>query len=193
MTTMILKGNRWIGALAFAFVTLFAAAVAYPSIVQAQETGTPHLLLELPAGTVDIELLPEVAPQHVERIVTLTEQGFYDGIVFHRVIDGFMAQTGDPTGTGMGGSDLPDLPAEFSDEPFARGVLGMARTADPNSANSQFFITYADVPHLNGQYTVFGRVVSGMEFVDALKKGDPGANGMVQDPDAIVSATIEYR
>jgi len=194
MNTIALKGNRWIGALVFAFVAVFAAAAAFPSFVQAQEeAGTPHLLLELPAGTVDIELLPDLAPQHVERIVTLAQDGFYDGIVFHRVIDGFMAQTGDPTGTGAGGSDLPDLPAEFSDEPFTRGVLGMARTADPNSANSQFFITYADAPHLNGQYTVFGRVVSGMEFVDALKKGDPAANGLVQDPDAIVSASVEYR
>ncbi|GLQ57623.1 peptidylprolyl isomerase [Devosia nitrariae] len=188
------KGSRLMAVLAFAFVAVFAAAAAFPTLVRAQsETGTPHLMLELPAGTVDIELLPEVAPQHVERIVTLTDDGFYDGIVFHRVIDGFMAQTGDPTGTGMGGSDLPDLPAEFSAEPFNRGVLGMARAMDPNSANSQFFITYADAPHLNGQYTVFGRVVSGMEFVDALKKGDPASNGMVTEPDAVVSATIEYR
>jgi len=184
--------RRLIGALAFAFAAMFAAAFAFPAAAQS-EAGAPHLMLELPAGTVDIELLPDLAPQHVERIVTLAEDGFYDGLVFHRVIDGFMAQTGDPTGTGAGGSDLPDLPAEFTDEPFTRGVLGMARTMDPNSANSQFFITYTDAPHLNGQYTVFGRVVSGMEAVDALKKGDPATNGMVEGPDAIVSAKIEYR
>jgi len=113
--------------------------------------------------------------------------------VFHRVIDGFMAQTGDPTGTGMGGSDLPDLKAEFSSEPFVRGVLGAARTQDPNSANSQFFIMFADAPHLNGQYTVFGKVVSGVEFVDNIKKGSQADNGTVSDPDKIISAKIEYK
>ncbi|MDP1731535.1 MAG: peptidylprolyl isomerase [Devosia sp.] len=157
------------------------------------QSGTPYLLLELKGGTVDIELLPAVAPRHAERAVTLADQGFYDGIVFHRVIEGFMAQTGDPTGTGMGGSDLPDLAAEFSNEPFARGVIGAARTNDPNSANSQFFITYADAPHLNGRYTVWGRVVSGMEYVDAIKKGDQAQNGMVAGPDKIITAKIEYR
>lgn len=172
----------------------FAVAFTLFGPAHAQEAaGTPHLILELGSGPVDIALLPEVAPQHVERTITLTGQGFYDGVVFHRVIEGFMAQTGDPTGTGAGGSPLPDLPAEFSDLPFERGVIGAARTADPNSANSQFFITYADAPHLNGQYTVWGRVVSGMEHVDALKKGDPATNGMVENPDRIVSARIEYR
>src|SRR5690606_26437282 len=169
----------------------FAASIAAPTASMAQE-GKPHLMLELTGGMVDIELLPELAPKHVERVITLTEQGFYDGIVFHRVIDGFMAQTGDPTGTGMGGSDLPDLAAEFSNEPFVRGVIGAARSNDPNSANSQFFITYADASHLNGQYTVWGKVVSGMEHVDALKKGTD-RSGVVQDPDRIISAKIEYR
>ena len=150
-------------------------------------------MLELKDGTVDIELLPNLAPQHVERIVTLTNEGFYDGIVFHRVIEGFMAQTGDPTGTGMGGSQLPDLPAEFSGESFTRGALGAARSQDPNSANSQFFIMFADAPHLNGQYTVFGKVVSGMEFVDAIKKGSAADNGTVTDPDKIISAKIAYQ
>ncbi|MEQ9814022.1 MAG: peptidylprolyl isomerase [Azospirillaceae bacterium] len=148
-----------------------------------QTDATENLLyLELDDGMVVIELLPEVAPQHVERISTLADQGFYDGIVFHRVIDGFMAQTGDPTGTGRGGSDLPDLPAEFSDEPFVRGTLGMARTQSPNSANSQFFITFGEAEWLNGQYTVWGRVVDGMEHVDAIERGEPPRN-----PDRIVS------
>ncbi|GHA11187.1 peptidyl-prolyl cis-trans isomerase [Devosia pacifica] len=184
--------NRLPGFLAFVFLLVFGAAIAWSGAARAQATGTPHLMLELDAGTVDIELLPELAPRHVERVVTLTEQGFYDGVVFHRVIDGFMAQTGDPTGTGMGGSELPDLEAEFSDQPFVRGTIGAARTMDPNSANSQFFITYADAPHLNNQYTVFGRVVDGMDYVDDLKKGS-GGNGMVDDPDSIIDAEIEYR
>ena len=137
-------------------------------------------------GRVEIELLPDLAPKHVERIKTLANQGFYDNIVFHRVIDGFMAQTGDPTGTGRGGSDLPDLPAEFSPEPFERGVLGMARSQSPDSANSQFFIMFAPGDFLNGKYTVFGRVKSGMEHVDAIKKGDQALNGQVTDPDKII-------
>lgn len=119
---------------------------------------------------VEIELLPEIAPKHVERIKTLARRKFYDGITFHRVIPGFMAQTGDPDGTGSGGSDLPDLPAEFSDRPFKRGTVGAARTNDPNSANSQFFICYNDTgcSHLTGQYTVLGQVVSGMDHIDAI-------------------------
>ncbi len=134
------------------------------------------LLIELESGNVTVELLPDVAPQHVERIKELTREGFYDGIVFHRVIDGFMAQTGDPTGTGRGGSSKPDLPAEFSQTPFERGTIGMARTQSPNSANSQFFITFNAVPHLNGQYTVWGRVVEGMEHVDKIARGEPPRN-----------------
>lgn len=140
------------------------------------------LYLDLDAGRVVIELRPDLAPQHVERITTLSRQGFYDGLIFHRVIDDFMAQTGDPTGTGTGGSDLPDLPAEFSDAPFVRGAIGMARTRDPNSANSQFFICIADSRHLDGQYTLWGRVVEGMELVDTIARGSPPAN-----PDRIVS------
>jgi peptidylprolyl isomerase len=147
------------------------------------------LRLELKDGPVVIELYPDVAPQHVERIKNLTREGFYDGLKFHRVIDGFMAQTGDPTGTGTGGSQMPDLPAEFSRVPFEEGVLGMARTQDPNSANSQFFIMFDAAPHLNGQYTVFGKVVDGMEHVHAIKKGG-GGNGMVRDPDTIVSMKV---
>ena len=150
------------------------------------------LVLELKDGIVRIEMLPDLAPQHVERIRTLTRQGFYDGIVFHRVMEGFMAQTGDPTGTGRGGSDLPDLPAEFSAEPFERGVIGMARTQDPNSANSQFFITFAPARFLDGQYTVWGRVIEGMEYVDQIKKAPRGdQSGMVRDPDKIISLKVE--
>lgn len=148
------------------------------------------LVIELTSGPVYVELLPEVAPAHVERIQTLSREGFYDGIVFHRVIEGFMAQTGDPTGTGTGGSNYPDLPAEFSDIAYERGVLGMARTSDPNSANSQFFIMFAPAPSLNNQYTVFGRVLDGMTHVDAITKGDPRTNGMVENPDAMVRARL---
>lgn len=127
------------------------------------------------SGTVTMELHPDVAPKHVERLKTLTREGFYDGIVFHRVIEGFMAQTGDPTGTGMGGSELPDLPAEFSDKNYGRGTVGMARANDPNSANSQFFICFNDCSFLNGQYTVFATVTDGMEFIDAVNRGEPPA------------------
>jgi peptidylprolyl isomerase len=143
-------------------------------------------------GQVEIELLPDVAPQHVERIKALAAAGAYDGVVFHRVIDGFMAQTGDVEfgkrdaaaagRAGTGGSDMPDLPAEFSDVSFEAGTVGMARAMDPNSANSQFFIMFAPAPHLDGQYTVVGRVVAGQEVVDAIKRGS-GANGEVTDPD----------
>lgn len=147
------------------------------------------LYLDLKDGRVTIKLRPDLAPKHVAQIKALTKKGFYDGIVFHRVIDGFMAQTGDPTGTGMGGSDLPDLPAEFSDEPFARGVVGMARSQNPNSANSQFFIMFEQGDFLNGQYTVFGEVVDGMEHVDKIKRGE-GQNGMVDGPDKIVKMQL---
>ena len=144
------------------------------------------LVLQLKDGTVEIALRPDLAPKHVERVTTLANKGFYDGIVFHRVIDGFMAQTGDPTGTGRGGSELPDLPAEFSSEPFRRGTLGMARSQDPNSANSQFFIMFAPGDFLNGQYTVFGQVSKGMEVVDRIKRGDQALNGQVTNPDKII-------
>lgn len=138
-------------------------------------------------GTVTIEMLPDRAPGHVERIKELTREGFYDGIVFHRVIDGFMAQTGDPTGTGAGGSDKPDLKAEFTDYDYKRGTIGMARTANPDSANSQFFFCFTDTgcSFLTGQYTVWGQVTEGMEFIDQVAKGEPPAN-----PDKIVKATI---
>jgi peptidylprolyl isomerase len=151
----------------------------------AAEDPSNTLYMQLKDGRVVIRLRPDLAPQHVERIKTLAKKGFYDGIVFHRVIDGFMAQTGDPTGTGMGGSDLPNVPAEFSKATFARGTLGMARSQSPNSANSQFFICLAPAPFLDGQYTVFGEVVSGMEFVDKIKRGEPPAN-----PDKIISLKL---
>jgi len=149
------------------------------------------LIMETTQGNVVIEMRPDLAPKHVERIKTLARQGFYDGIVFHRVIDGFMAQTGDPTGTGRGGSDLPDLPAEFSAEPFERGVVGMARSQNPNSANSQFFITFAPARFLDGQYTVWGRVVEGMEYVDMIKKAPRSdQSGTVRDPDQMISLKV---
>ena len=149
------------------------------------------LVMELKDGKVVIDLLPDLAPNHVARIKELTRSGFYDGIVFHRVIDGFMAQTGDPTGTGRSGSDLPDLRAEFSAEPFARGVIGMARTQNPHSANSQWFITLADARWLDSQYTVWGKVSAGMEFVDNIKKAPAGRqSGAVDDPDSIISMKV---
>ena len=170
---------------------LAAAFMALSAPVLAQESDPENtLIMELEDGTVTIRLRPDLAPNHVERLKTLTRQGFYDGVVFHRVIDGFMAQTGDPTGTGAGGSDLPDLKAEFSDVPFTRGIIGMARTSDPNSANSQFFITYGDASFLNGQYTVVGEVADGMDAVDAIKKGSEAQNGQVEDPDRIVSMKV---
>ncbi len=147
------------------------------------------LYLDLKDGRVVIELRPDLAPNHVARIKELARQGFYDGVVFHRVIDGFMAQTGDPTGTGAGGSGKK-LKAEFSAEPHVRGVTSMARTPDPNSADSQFFIMFAPVPSLDGQYTVWGRVVQGMEFVDNIKKGSSMRNGAVSDPDKIVKMQV---
>ena len=143
------------------------------------------MLLELKSGTVKIQLREDLAPKHVERIKQLISEKFYDGIVFHRVIDGFMAQTGDPTGTGMGGSEYPDLRAEFSSEAFKRGTLGMARSGHPDSANSQFFICFDDASWLNGQYTVFGQVIEGMEYVDAIQRGEPPAN-----PDKIISMRL---
>ncbi len=138
-------------------------------------------------GTVVIDLLPDIAPKHVERVKTLISEGFYDGIIFHRVIPGFMAQTGDPTGTGMGGSKYPDVPAEFSQYPYKRGTIGMARSNNPDSANSQFFFCFTDTgcSFLTGQYTVLGQVTSGMEFIDKVAVGEPPSN-----PDKIVKMTI---
>jgi peptidylprolyl isomerase len=143
------------------------------------------LILTLESGPVTIKLRPDLAPGHVERIKELAREGFYDGVVFHRVIDGFMAQGGDPTGTGTSGSDKPNLQAEFSREPHVRGVCSMARTAAPNSANSQFFICLDDAKFLDGQYTVWGEVVEGMDKVDALPKGEPPRN-----PGKIVTARV---
>ena len=148
------------------------------------------LYLELKDGRVVIELLPDLAPRHVERVKELARKGFYDGTVFHRVIEGFMAQGGDPTGTGTGGSDLGNLPAEFTRQRgFVRGTVGAARTSDPNSANSQFYIMFAPAPHLDGQYTIWGQVTEGMEFIDNIKRG-AGGSGMVSNPDKIVSAKV---
>jgi cyclophilin family peptidyl-prolyl cis-trans isomerase len=152
---------------------------------KAAEDPSNLLYMQLKDGTVVIRMRPDLAPKHVEQIKTLVKRGFYDGIVFHRVIEGFMAQTGDPTGTGMGKSDLPNIPAEFSSTPFKRGTVGMARSSAPNSANSQFFICFAPASFLDGQYTVWGEVVSGMEFVDKIKHGEPPAN-----PDKIVSMKL---
>ncbi len=143
------------------------------------------LTLETTKGPVVIELRPDLAPGHVEHIKKLVSEKFYDGVVFHRVIDGFMAQTGCPNGTGMGGSKYPNLKQEFNAEPHVRGTCSMARAQDPNSANSQFFICFGDASFLNKQYTVWGKVVSGMQNVDKIKRGEP-----VRDPDKIVSATL---
>lgn len=143
------------------------------------------LLLETTKGNVVIELRPDLAPNHVARLKELAREGFYDGIVFHRVIDGFMAQVGCPNGTGTGGSDKPDLVQEFNDEKHVRGTCSMARTSAPNSANSQFFICFGDAPFLNKQYTVWGQVTSGMEVVDQLERGEP-----VRNPDSIVSMRV---
>jgi cyclophilin family peptidyl-prolyl cis-trans isomerase len=150
------------------------------------------LILDLKTGPVVIALKPDVAPNHVARIKELARKGFYDGVVFHRVIPGFMAQTGDPTGTGSGGSDLPDLKAEFSATPHKRGTVSMARTSNPNSANSQFFICFDDASWLDRQYSVWGQVVEGMEHVDAIKKGGDHNNGAISgEPDKILKARIE--
>jgi peptidylprolyl isomerase len=146
--------------------------------------------LDTKDGRITIQLRPDLAPKHVAQIEALTKKGFYNGVVFHRVIPGFMAQTGDPTGTGTGKSDLPNIPAEFSKAPFKRGTVGMARSSDPNSANSQFFICFDDASFLNGQYTVVGEVTSGMDVVDKIKKGSQANNGQVANPDKIVKMSM---
>ena len=148
-----------------------------------------RLTMELKTGPVTIELRPDLAPNHVARVKELANAGFYDGIVFHRVIPGFMAQTGDPTGTGSGGSELPDLKAEFSAEAHVRGTCSMARTQNPNSANSQFFICFDDAPWLDRQYTVWGQVTEGMEHIDAVKKGN-GDGAISGEPDRIVKMRV---
>ncbi|PWE56434.1 peptidylprolyl isomerase [Metarhizobium album] len=182
--------------LAFAAV-LYVASFAGEVIAQQAQ----HLLtIQLKDGPVVIELDPKNAPKHVAQIEALAKNGDYDNVAFHRVIDGFMAQTGDvqygdmndgfdASAAGTGGSKLPDIPAEFSDVPFKRGTVGMARAQDPNSANSQFFIMFADGDFLNGQYTVVGKVVSGMENVDNIKRGE-GQNGEVSDPDRMIKVTV---
>ena len=168
-------------ALALSIVVLAVSGAA------AQDSDPQNtLILETRHGKVVIKLRPDLAPKHVAQIKALVARKFYDGLVFHRVIAGFMAQTGDPKGTGEGGSDLPDIPAEFTQTPFKRGTLGMARASDPNSANSQFFICLGAAPFLNGKYTVVGEVVSGMNVVDKIKKGSESENGKVVNPDKIV-------
>lgn len=165
-----------------------ALTIGAASAANAQINKQPaeKLVLETSKGNIVIALRPDLAPAHVEQIKALAKKGFYDGVIFHRVIEGFMAQTGDPTGTGTGGSDLPDIKAEFTDTPYVRGTVGMARTMNPNSANSQFFITFGDAGFLNGQYTVWGQVVQGMDVVDKINKGEPPSN-----PDKIIKATLE--
>ena len=174
----------------------FAAGLVLAFGLAGQAAAADQMTIQLKDGPVVVQLMPEVAPQHVARIKELAEKGAYDDVAFHRVIDGFMAQTGDvqfadmedgfnPQRAGTGGSSLPDLPAEFSSEPYLRGIVGMARSQDPNSANSQFFIMFAPNPGLNNQYTVVGEVESGMEHVDAIKKGEPPSN-----PDSMVRVAV---
>ena len=166
-------------------------AAAQPVAAQpAQSDPQNTIYLETKDGRITIRLRPDLAPRHVAQIKTLTKRGFYDGVVFHRVIPGFMAQTGDPTGTGTGKSDLPNIPAEFTPTPFRRGSVGMARSGEPNSANSQFFICYEGCGSLTGQYTVFGEVVSGMEVADKIKKGSAANNGQVSSPDKSVKMQL---
>jgi peptidylprolyl isomerase len=182
----------------FATVLIGAFSFAAPSFAADPENT---MIITLKDGDVTIALRPDLAPKHVAQIKKLVRSGAYDGVAFHRVIAGFMAQTGDVKYgntkkgynaelVGTGGSDLPDLPAEFSKEPYVRGTVGMARAQDPNSANSQFFIMFAPAPSLQGDYTVVGNVESGMELVDRIKKGDPAQNGMVENPDSMIKVRI---
>jgi peptidylprolyl isomerase len=174
------------------FLSTIALGAIMSETASAQPALDPEntLYMDLKDGRVVIKLRPDLAPMHVERVKTLTRQGFYNGLVFHRVIDGFMAQGGDPTGTGSGGSTLPDLKAEFSNSAhFLRGTVGAARTQSPNTANSQFYICFAPAPFLDGQYTIWGQVVQGMEFVDHIKKGAPGS-GSVTNPDKIIKMQV---
>ncbi len=183
--------------LAFAFAGLLMSA----SLATSAFADPNELTIELKDGPVVVQLMPEIAPKHVERIKQLAAAGDYDNVAFHRVIEGFMAQTGDvafgnmkkgfnASRVGTGGSDKENVPAEFSNVPFERGVIGMARSQDPDSANSQFFIMFAPGDFLNGQYTVVGKVKSGMEFVDKIKRGDDANNGSVQDPDRMIKVTV---
>ncbi|WP_116131901.1 peptidylprolyl isomerase [Tropicimonas sp. IMCC34043] len=191
-----------IGLAVLAAFFIFGSGAHGPAAA-AQDGPGPNLVIEVGGqteGRIVIDLLPAVAPEHVARLEALAESGAYDGVVFHRVIDGFMAQTGDVefgkkggelSRVGTGGSDMPDLKAEFSKLPFERGTVGMARSQSPNSANSQFFIMFDAASHLNGQYTVVGQVIEGMDVVDAIKKGSQAGNGAVKDPDYMVSVTVE--
>lgn len=178
--------NRRHAVLGLALGTVLSASLFAAPAWAGENTVT----LETKDGRVTIELRPEIAPKHVKQLKTLISQGFYNGLKFHRVIDGFMVQTGDPKGNGTGGSSLPNIPAEFSSAPFKRGTVGMARSGDPNSANSQFFICLGDAEFLNNNYTVVGVVTSGMDVVDKIKKGSKANNGSVQDPDKIVKMTL---
>jgi peptidylprolyl isomerase len=172
-------------------VALVTMMTMSPLVGAAEAAADPEntLLMTLKDGVVVIEMRPDLAPKHVARIKQLTRQGFYDGLTFHRVIDGFMAQTGDPKGNGTGGSGMK-LPAEFSNQPFVRGTVGMARSQDPNSGDSQFFICFAPAPFLDGKYTVWGRVIDGMAVVDDIKRGDERRNGEVDSPDKIIRMQV---
>jgi cyclophilin family peptidyl-prolyl cis-trans isomerase len=180
-TVLMLRSSLAILALA---VSLGSAQAQAPAAANLDPNNT--VVLETKDGKVTIRLRPDLAPKHVAQIKALTKRGFYDGIVFHRVIDGFMAQTGDPTGTGTGKSDLPNLPAEFTPTPYKAGSVGMARSSAPDSANSQFFICYEGCGSLTGQYTLVGEVVSGMDVARKIKKGSSADNGQVSAPDKIV-------
>jgi peptidylprolyl isomerase len=171
-------------------LALSVAALAASSAMADDASAQNTLILETKHGKIVIKLRPDLAPKHVAQIKALVARKFYDGLVFHRVIANFMAQTGDPKGTGEGGSDLPDIPAEFTQTPFKRGTLGMARSSEPNSANSQFFICLADSSFLDGKYTVFGEVTSGMDVVDKIKKGDEANNGAVTNPDKMLTLRL---
>jgi peptidylprolyl isomerase len=174
----------------FKAFAIAAFALSLAAVQPAQAAGPDDtVVMELATGQVTIELRPDLAPNHTARIKELVRKGFYNGTPFHRVIAGFMAQGGDPTGTGTGGSGTM-LKAEFSGEPFVRGVVGMARSASPNSADSQFFIMLGSSPSLDGKYTIVGKVLEGMESVDRIKKGDPSDNGMVAKPDKLIRAQI---
>jgi peptidylprolyl isomerase len=173
-------------------IRLIALAAALFAFAAPASAANDKLVIQLASGKVVVQMRPDLAPKHVERVTALAKKGFYDGVKWHRVMEGFMAQTGDPTGTGMGGSDLPDLPSEFSQEPYKRGTVGAARTQDPNTANSQFFICFTDTgcSGLTGQYTVWGQVTEGMEFIDKIKRGAPGS-GTVDEPDVMTKVTVE--
>ena len=181
-----LKGRTMRKLFSFLPVLMVAMMIGENSLAEDLENT---LYMDLDYGRVVIGLRPDLAPNHVARIKELTRSGFYDGVVFHRVIDDFMAQGGDPTGTGTGGSGQ-NLDAEFSNERHVRGTLSMARSQSPNSADSQFFICFGDVPHLDGQYTVWGKVTAGMEYVDQIKRGAPHNNGLVDNPDKIIRMQV---